>query len=172
VRAALRLVNSSPRETNPGGRPRVVDELAKGKIVALVAAGFSLRQVAGFLGISHSTVSAAIAADQELQQEIQCARQRSLLHPLACIVRESGRNWKAAVWLVKHIEELARLEQPLEERTREAAEADAAVWIRRDMADEIRDQAARARRRQRRLLRQARLRQQLNAAARRDRRRI
>lgn len=141
VREGLALIDEARPPRNLGGRPRVIDDVAKIKIATLMATGASLRQVAGFLGVSHSTVSAAIAADPALKQEIDAARQRALLHPLACIVRESGRNWKAAAWLMDYLNKQANRELPAADRNREAAEAKAAVWIQDDLACEIRLQA-------------------------------
>lgn len=141
VREGLALIDDARPPRNLGGRPRAIDDVAKIKIATLMATGASLRQVAGFLGVSHSTVSATIAADRALKEEIDAARQRAVLHPLACIVRESGRNWKAAVWLMDYLNKQAARERPPEEQIRDAAEAVAAVGIQNDLAREIREQA-------------------------------
>ena len=141
VREGLALIDEARPPRNLGGRPRVIDDVAKIKIATLMATGASLRQVAGFLGVSHSTVAAAIAADPALKQEIDAARQRAVLHPLACIVRESGRNWKAAAWLMDYLNKQANRELPADDRNRAEAEAKAAVWIQNDLACEIRQQA-------------------------------
>lgn len=141
VREGLALIDEARPPRNLGGRPRVIDDVAKIKIATLMATGASLRQVAGFLGVSHSTVSAAIAADPALKQEIDAARQRAVLHPLACIVRESGRNWKAAAWLMDYLNKQANRELPADDRNREEAESKAAVMIQNDLACEIRQQA-------------------------------
>jgi hypothetical protein len=145
VRAGLALIDEARPPRNVGGRPKVIDDVAKVKIATLMATGASLRQVAGFLGVSHSTVSAAIAADPALKQEIDAARQRAVLHPPACIVRESGRNWKAAVWLMDYLNKQAASELPADERNREEAESKAAVLIQNDLAGELRQQAKNAR---------------------------
>ena len=141
VRQGLALIEGARPLRNLGGRPKAIDDVAKIKIATLMATGASLRQVAGFLGVSHTTVAAAIAADPALKQEIDAARQRAVLHPLACIVRESGRNWKAAAWLMDYLNKQANRELPADDRNREEAEAKAAVLIQNDLAGEIRQQA-------------------------------
>ena len=93
VRAALRRTGR--------GRPAAFDEHAKGKLVALLALGLSLRQAASVLGVSHSTISNTLKAEPALQDEIDAARHQAQVQPLACIVRESRRSWKAATWLLK-----------------------------------------------------------------------
>ncbi len=110
-------------ERNRGGRPRVVDEQLKGKMVILLATGLSLRQTAAFLGISHPTVSAAIAADPGLAADIADARVRAELHPLAQLIREGGRSWKTAVWLLDYLEKRNEREQTEEEQARKQAKS-------------------------------------------------
>lgn len=114
---------------NRGGRPTVIDEHMKGKIVILLATGLSLRQTAAFLGITHPTISTTIAADAELAADIADARVRAELHPMAHLIREGGRSWKTAVWLLEYLErrngreerEESRLHQPVQGTKSEAA---------------------------------------------------
>jgi hypothetical protein len=127
------LLVSQARSRNRGGRPKVVDAEMKGRIATLMGTGLSLRQTAAFLGIAHTTISRALADDPELKQEVDFARTRATLHPLACILRESGRNWKAAVWLLDHLKGVAYQEKtPLEK-----AEAGAAANIQSALEQEI-----------------------------------
>ncbi len=108
---------------NRGGRPTVVDDVLKGKMVILLATGLSLRQTAAFLGITHPTVSAAIAADPELASDIADARVRAELHPLAQLIRESGRSWKAAAWLLDFLKKRLEREQKEEAQARKQERA-------------------------------------------------
>jgi hypothetical protein len=108
------LLVSEVRRSNRG-RPTVIDEPMKARIATLMGAGLSLRQAAACLGINHTTISRAVLHDKQLKHDIDCARTRATLHPLACILREAGRNWKAAVWLLDHLEKIAYHEKtPLE----------------------------------------------------------
>ncbi|HUE72641.1 MAG TPA: hypothetical protein VMP01_17275 [Pirellulaceae bacterium] len=110
-------------QRNRGGRPTVVDDQLKGKMVILLATGLSMRQTAAFLGITHPTVSAAIAADPELAADIADARVRAELHPLAQLIREGGRSWKTAVWLLDFLEKRNDREQKEEEQARKLEQA-------------------------------------------------
>lgn len=101
VADGLALLASQPKR---GGRPTVVDEQLKGKIVILLATGLSLRQTAAFLGITHPTVSAAIAGDQALAADLADARVRAEVHPLNRLIREGGRSWHAAAWLLTYLQ--------------------------------------------------------------------
>lgn len=115
------------RERNRGGRPTVVDDQLKGKMVILLATGLSLRQTAAFLGITHPTVSAAIAGDKELAADIASARVRAELHPLAHVIREGGRSWKTAAWLLEYLERRNERERKEEQRSRRQAKSGGAA---------------------------------------------
>lgn len=123
VADGLALLRARP---NQGGRPSVVDDQLKGKMVILLATGLSLRQTAAFLGITHPTVSAAIAADPELASDIASARVRAEVHPLAQILREGGRSWKAAVWLLEYLEKRNERERRAEKQSLPPQKAQAA----------------------------------------------
>jgi hypothetical protein len=82
----------------------VFDDQAKGKMIALLALGLSIRQAASVLGVSHTTVGNALKADPALSNEINAARFHAQLQPLACVIRESRRSWKAATWLLKYLD--------------------------------------------------------------------
>jgi hypothetical protein len=86
------------------GRPAAFDEHAKGKLLAPLALGLSLRQAASLLGVHHSTITNTLKADPALAEEITAARFQAQVQPLACIVRESRRSWKAATWLLKYLD--------------------------------------------------------------------
>jgi hypothetical protein len=99
------------------GRPAAFDERSKGQLIALLALGLSLRQAASLLGVHHSTVSSTLKADPALAEEITAARFQAQVQPLACIVRESRRSWKAATWLLKYLDgKIASHEELPEER--------------------------------------------------------
>ena len=99
------------------GRPAAFDDHAKGKLVALLALGLSLRQAASLLGVHHSTITSTLKADPALAEEITAARFQAQVQPLACIVREARRSWKAATWLLKYLDgKIASHEETPEER--------------------------------------------------------
>jgi hypothetical protein len=113
---------SKPRR----GRPATFDEHNKGKLVALLSLGMSLRQAAAVLGVSHGTIHNTLKADPALAEEITSARFQAQLQPLACVIREARRSWKAATWLLKYLDaKIATHEEtPDERRTRQQRESD------------------------------------------------
>jgi hypothetical protein len=106
------------------GRPAAFDEHARGKLVALLALGLSVRQSATVLGVSHPTVLRALNADPDLREEVAAARYQAQLQPLGCVIREAQRSWRAATWLLKYLDgKLAGHEEtPEEKREREHRE--------------------------------------------------
>jgi hypothetical protein len=113
---------------NRGGRPKVIDEVVKAQLVALLGTGLSIRHAAALLRIGQSTVSEAIAADEQFKQEIADARLRAELLPLQTIIRDSRRSWRAAVWLMKHLRVQREADRsPAEEIAARADSIDAVV---------------------------------------------
>ncbi len=108
------------------GRPAAFDEHNKGKLVALLSLGMSLRQAAAVLGVSHGTIRNTLQADPALAEEITAARFQAQLQPLACVIRESRRSWKAATWLLKYLDSkiASHEETPDERRERQQRESE------------------------------------------------
>jgi hypothetical protein len=108
------------------GRPPALDENLKGQLVALLSVGLSIRQAAGLLGVSHTTVQRTLKSEPQLGEDVNAARFRAQLAPLACVIREARRSWKAATWLLKYFDnKLATHEEtPAEKRERQDRESD------------------------------------------------
>jgi len=108
------------------GRPAAFDERNKGQLVALLSLGMSLRQAAAVLGVSHTTIRNTLKSDATLAEEITAARFQSQLQPLACVIREARRSWKAATWLLKYLDSkiASHEETPDERRDRQERESD------------------------------------------------
>jgi len=108
------------------GRPASLDDQAKGQLTALLAVGMSMRQAAAVLGVSHTTVQKTLKADPALAEEITAARFQAQLQPLACVIREARRSWKAATWLLKYLDSkiASHEETPDERRQRQQRETD------------------------------------------------
>jgi lambda repressor-like predicted transcriptional regulator len=111
------------------GRPATFDDHNKGKLVALLSLGMSLRQAAAVLGVSHGTIHNTLKADPALAEEITAARFQAQLQPLACVIREARRSWKAATWLLKYLDaKIATHEEtPDERRARKRSETEELV---------------------------------------------
>lgn len=108
------------------GRPPAFDEHAKGQLVALLSVGMSMRQAAAVLGVSHTTIQKTLKADASLNEEITASRFQAQLQPLACVIREARRSWKAATWLLKYLDaKIATHEEtPDERRQRQTRESE------------------------------------------------
>jgi len=108
------------------GRPPGLDDQAKGQLIALLSVGMSMRQAAVVLGVSHTTIQKMLKADPALAEEITAARFQAQLQPLACVIREARRSWKAATWLLKYLDgKIASHEEtPDERRERQQRESD------------------------------------------------
>jgi hypothetical protein len=111
---------------NRPGRPRALDDQAKGQLIALLSVGMSMRQAAAVLGVSHTTIQNMLKADPALGDDINAARFQAQLQPLACVIREARRSWKAATWLLKYLDAkiASHEETPDERRQRQQRETD------------------------------------------------
>jgi hypothetical protein len=87
------------------GRPPALDERAKGRLLGLMAHGLSFRQAAAQLGVHHVTLLNALKRDEELAQQVAEARLDAIAQPLVVIVQAARKNWRAAAWLAKFLEE-------------------------------------------------------------------
>src|SRR5436190_6276564 len=89
----------------------------------------SLRQAAAVLGVSQGTILNTMKADPALAEEITSARFQAQLQPLACVIREARRSWKAATWLLKYLDgKIATHEEtPDESRARKRSETEELV---------------------------------------------
>ena len=86
----------------------------------------SLRQAAAVLGVSHGTIHNTLKADPALAEEVTASRFQAQLQPLACVIREARRSWRAATWLLKYLDSkiASHDETPDERRARQQREAD------------------------------------------------
>jgi len=114
---------SDPPSKSRGGRPRVLDNAKKAKIIAYFEMGLSQRQAAGMIGVDPRTVANERKRDPDFDEECLYANRRGACRPLLKVIQASNRSWRAAAWLVRNHKpcpEVRREES--EEREREAAE--------------------------------------------------
>jgi hypothetical protein len=130
------------QERARGGRPAVVDEQMKYNMLELLGIGMSLRMTAAHVGISHQTVANLLARDQAFAEEVRRTRERAKTYPLNCILRECGRSWRAAAWLMEFMQRQALLERSAREKHLERVGEQALKLIEKDLADKVRKQAA------------------------------
>jgi hypothetical protein len=86
-----------------GGRPPVLDEEKRRKIIAMLANGSSRRVAANYVGCAPSTITRAILRDGEFAAAVAQAEQNTEIDALRHI-RNAARNnryWRAAAWLLE-----------------------------------------------------------------------
>jgi hypothetical protein len=100
------------------GRPPLIDDLAKGRLLGMMAHGLSLRQAAAQLGVHHTTLVGVMKRDAEFTQQVAESRLIAISQPLLTVVKASRTNWRAAAWLARFLEErrIRSLETTPEER--------------------------------------------------------
>ena len=105
------------------GRPTLIDDIAKGRVLGLMSHGLSFRQAAAQLGVHHQTLLNLMKRDIEFAQQVAEARLHAIAQPLLTVVKASRTNWRAAAWLARFLEErrIKSLETTPEERAVEAA---------------------------------------------------
>ena len=87
------------------GRPPLIDDLAKGRVLGLMAHGLSFRQAAAQLGVHHQTLLNLMKRDVEFTQQVAESRLIAISQPLLTVVKASRTNWRAAAWLARFLEE-------------------------------------------------------------------
>jgi hypothetical protein len=87
------------------GRPIVLDDLAKGKLLGLMSYGLSFRQAAAQLGVHHQTLLNAMKRDEEFAAQVSEARLSAISQPLLTVIQASRTSWRAAAWLAKFLDD-------------------------------------------------------------------
>ena len=109
-----------PKQRVQRGRPRAVDNDMQTRIVSLMSAGLSLRQVAAKVGVHHTTIMDAMRRDREFAEQVSEARTEGVSQPLAVVIKAARTNWRAAAWLAKHLQsQFYKGDCPPEERALE-----------------------------------------------------
>jgi hypothetical protein len=90
------------------GRPPLLDDVAKGRLLGLIAYGLSFRQAAAQLGIHHGTILNMLKRDEQFGQQVAEAQLDALSQPLITVVRASRKSWRAAAWLAKFLDDRQR----------------------------------------------------------------
>lgn len=101
-RAAAEKPEDAEPAKDPGGRPRVLHDRLKGKVVAYVELGLSVQQAAAMIGCSLSTIIRETGRDDTFRDDMLLAKQRSRVRPLLTILQSCNRSWRAAAWLLKN----------------------------------------------------------------------
>jgi hypothetical protein len=123
------------------GRTKV-DDARKRAMLTLLGIGCSLRMTAAYVGVSHQTVANVLAGDPAFSEDVRQARERAKVFPLNCILRECGRSWKAATWLLEYMERSQSAERSDADKHVERVRAQALALIEKDLAKKMRKTAA------------------------------
>jgi hypothetical protein len=115
-------VGHLPQPGIPSTRgPYVLTAEVAEQLYVLLSAGFSRRQAAALLSISHSTISHAAARDAELAQRLRQAEELGELQPELTVMAEARKNWRAAAWYMQYRQKTPRplTQEEKEEKHRE-----------------------------------------------------
>ncbi len=82
-------------------RPRVLDDVKRGQISALVAAGCGLSDAARFVGCSVSTVRREAIRNEDFRRQLRGAEVQMQLDPLRAMRNAAATHWRAAAWLLE-----------------------------------------------------------------------
>ena len=86
------------------GRPPLIDDIAKGRLLGLISLGLSFRQAAAQLGVHHAAILKLLQRDEEFAQQVAEARLDAISQPLLAVVKASRTNWRAAAWLANFLD--------------------------------------------------------------------
>jgi hypothetical protein len=93
-----------PRPLRCGRKP-ALDDIAKGRLLGLLAYGLSFRQAAAHVGIDHKTILNTIQRDPDFAAQVSEARLDAISQPLLTIIKASRTDWRAAAWLARFLNE-------------------------------------------------------------------
>jgi hypothetical protein len=112
ARQAPAASENPPYPTDPGGRPRKLDDAAKRWIARLVVKGHTLSEAAAFVACDRDTILNERKRDPQFDAAVRRAKQMRKIEPLDVIYRASKTSWRAAAWLIEHTR---RIEQDARE---------------------------------------------------------
>jgi hypothetical protein len=102
--AACGSLNSEPSTLNPGrrrGRLRLLDEVKRSEICALVAGGFSRCEAARYVACSAKTIQREAARNPDFQAKLLNSEMYAQMNPLRAIHQAAGTHWRAAAWILE-----------------------------------------------------------------------
>ena len=94
---------TDPLATPGPGRPPVLDEAKRKRLIALLANGSSRRVAARYVGCAQSTITRTALRDPQFAAELAHAERSAEIEALHNL-REAARNeryWRAAAWLLE-----------------------------------------------------------------------
>jgi GR25 family glycosyltransferase involved in LPS biosynthesis len=86
------------------GRPRVLDEIKRSQVVALIASGYGLVGAAKYVGCDPRSIRREAERDDAFDLELREAEKQANLCPLEAIRHKAHTHWRAAAWLLERTE--------------------------------------------------------------------
>jgi len=83
------------------GRPRALDEMKRREICAMISAGASLVNAAGYVGCAVSTIRRERERNPGFRDELRHAQSHLQLNSLQAMHRAAGSHWRAAAWMLE-----------------------------------------------------------------------
>ncbi len=82
------------------GRAKVLDDVKKREVCALVTAGMSLAKVARYVGCCRRTILNERDRDADFDQRMRRAELAAELSPMEAMRRAASTHWRAAAWML------------------------------------------------------------------------
>jgi hypothetical protein len=83
------------------GRRRVLDDVKRREVCALVSAGCSLKTAAIYVGCNPSTIRREAFRNHDFHEQLRKAEMSAELHPLNALHQAATKHWRAAAWLLE-----------------------------------------------------------------------
>jgi hypothetical protein len=83
------------------GRPRVLDDVKRREICALVAGGCSLHEAARYIGCGINTIRRELERNAQFKGGLRRSQMYAQLSPLRAMQQAVGKHWRAAAWMLE-----------------------------------------------------------------------
>lgn len=87
-----------------GGRPRVLDEIKRREVCALISAGYSMAGAASYVNCSEKTIRREAERNSQFGEQLRKSQLTAKLEPLRAIRGKAATHWRAAAWLLERID--------------------------------------------------------------------
>jgi hypothetical protein len=85
-------------------RPRALDDIKRSEVCALVSVGCSLDMAARYVGCNTITIRREALRNPDFGDRLRQSELGSLVSPLRAVRRAAENHWRAAAWLLEHVD--------------------------------------------------------------------
>jgi hypothetical protein len=85
------------------GRPRILDDVKRGQVTALVAMGCGLASAARYVGCSINTIRREALRNDDFRQSLRRCEVRGQLDALQAMRESAKTHWRAAAWYLERV---------------------------------------------------------------------